>query len=57
VVLGGDAGGPDAGRVQLQRRPAGIRVMPTLAEAPDVTLSSDGDAAIVLTCPVPLPGD
>jgi predicted transcriptional regulator len=36
---------------------AGIRVVPTLAEAPGVTLSSDGDAAIVLTCPVPLPGD
>jgi hypothetical protein len=36
---------------------AGIRVVPTLSEAPGVTLSSDGHAPIVLTCPVPLPGD
>jgi hypothetical protein len=35
----------------------GIRVVPTLAEAPGATLSSEGDAPIVLTCPVPLPGD
>jgi DNA-binding transcriptional ArsR family regulator len=36
---------------------AGIRVVPTLSEAPGVTLSSDGHAPIVLICPVPLPGD
>jgi hypothetical protein len=36
---------------------AGIRVVPTLSDAPGVTLSSDGHAPIVLTCPVPLPGD
>jgi hypothetical protein len=35
----------------------GIRVVPTLSEAPAVTRSSDGHAPIVLTCPVPLPGD
>jgi DNA-binding transcriptional ArsR family regulator len=33
---------------------AGIRVVPTLAETPSASLSSDGHAPIVLVCPVPL---
>jgi hypothetical protein len=36
---------------------AGIRVVPSLSGTPGVTLSSDGHAPIVLTCPVPLPAD
>jgi DNA-binding transcriptional ArsR family regulator len=44
-------------QVEAAAAGAGIRVVPTLSEAPGVTLSSDGHAPIVLICPVPLPGD
>jgi DNA-binding transcriptional ArsR family regulator len=36
---------------------AGIRVIPALSGITGATLSSDGNAPLVLTCPVPLPTD
>jgi DNA-binding transcriptional ArsR family regulator len=42
-------------QVEATATGAGIRVIPTLSSTPGVTLSSDGHAPIVLTCPVPLP--
>jgi hypothetical protein len=42
-------------QVEATATGAGIRVVPTLSSTPGVTLSSDGHAPIVLTCPVPLP--
>ena len=34
---------------------SGIRIVPTLSTSPGVTLSSEGEAPLVLTCPVPMP--
>lgn len=34
---------------------AGVRIVPTLSASPGATLSSDGLAPLVLTCPTPMP--